>query len=346
MVNNGPARGKRSSKDKRATGGRPSKGSGPRSHGRGRPKKKDPVTPRAERSGWGSVAQHGAAGATHGQRLDESERADSFSPEERAKFEQREAKRKVRSDRTAALREEASAAVQRSGLNDPQEAEPIRTTVERQPIGNRKPVEFDVRAELIRRLEQPAADRKWKLYKRAGREFEQERFNDARVTLKPLREQITGIPDIHELYGLALYRLGHWHDAVEELETFRDVGSTVEQHPVLMDCHRALGNWADVDELWDELGSTSPRPDLVVEGRIVVASSYADRGNLDKALRVLEKGWKAPKNPELHHLRRAYALADLMDRSGAVPRSRKLFAWIAQHEPNFGDAAERAESLA
>jgi hypothetical protein len=40
------------------------------------------------------------------------------------------------------------------------------------------------------------------------------------------------------------------------------------------------------------------------------------------AVRELERGWSVPKRARDHHLRRAYALADLYERSGATPRAR------------------------
>jgi hypothetical protein len=52
-----------------------------------------------------------------------------------------------------------------------------------------------------------------------------------------------------------------------------------------------------------------------------------------------------PKSPRAHHLRRAYALADLFERAGDLPRARATFTWILRHDPAFADAAERAAAL-
>ena len=112
-----------------------------------------------------------------------------------------------------------------------------------------------------------------------------------------------------------------------------------------MDCYRAERRWSDIEFLWDELREISPSGALVVEGRIVMAGSFADRGNLREAVRLLEKGWKAPKRPHDHHLRRAYALADLYDRAGNIPRAREIFAWIVKFVPDFVDANERLKNL-
>ncbi|MDW3179394.1 MAG: hypothetical protein R8J94_18505 [Acidimicrobiia bacterium] len=330
------------------SGGRGSsgRGSGRGSGGRSSSRQATPKpTPRAERSGWGSVAQHGAAGATVGQRVSEQESEERFSLEEQQKFLKRQAKRAEIEKRTDGLREQARQAIERGGLPaDVPDTAGDTVTVERLPLPGRPPKPVHVEKEFARIAGKEKGERAWRLYKRAGKEFENEQFTDARKTIKPLAETYTMIADLHELHGLCLYRLGKWDEAIEELELFRAKSGTAEQHPVLMDCHRAMGHWADVDELWTELGELSPSADLVSEGRIVAAGALADRGFIDSGIRVLEKGWKIPREPMEHHLRRAYALADLLERDGKLPKSRKLFGWVASKAPDFGDAAERAES--
>ena len=176
--------------------------------------------------------------------------------------------------------------------------------------------------------------------------FASERYPDARRILRPIVEEAPGSPSARELLGLTQYRLGNWTDAARQLEALREVtGLSVDQHPVLADCYRALKKYALVDELWAELREASPSAELVNEGRIVVAGSLADRGRLADAIRELEKGWKAPKAPKFHHLRRAYALADLYERSGELPKARVLMGWVAGHDPEFADAAERAAAM-
>ena len=326
----------------RGTGSRSSRGGSSR-----RPSApKKPVAPaRAEQSGWGSVAQHGAAGATLGQRADEAEGPRSFSPEETRKFEQRQARRQKEADRINGLRLEAKAAIDRSGVGAPTTSRGSKVTVERRPLPSRPPRQKDARKELIRILGERNGDRAWKAYRRAAKEFEADRCSDAKVTLRPVVQRVPEIVDLRELYGLILYRLGMWEEAIDDLEYFRTHSGTAEQHPVLMDTHRALEHWADVDELWNELREASPSSALVNEGRIVRAGVEADRGDLRAAVQILEKGWKLPSKPLEHHLRRAYALADLYERSGNLAKSRALFDWIEQRDPHFGDVEERARNL-
>ena len=89
----------------------------------------------------------------------------------------------------------------------------------------------------------------------------------------------------------------------------------------------------------------SPSGDLVNEGRIVAAGALADQGDLRGAIALLEKGGRRLLVRE-HQLRRAYALADLYERSGTSVRAHELFRWIATKDPGFADAAQRASAAA
>lgn len=180
----------------------------------------------------------------------------------------------------------------------------------------------------------------------AATAFAEERYIDARRLLAAVVEEAPGSPTGRELYGLTFYRLGKWRECIRQLEELLVLEpGTTEQHPVLADANRALGRHSRVDELWSELREASPSAELVTEGRIVAAGSLADRGRLGDAVRTLEKGWKAPQRPKVHHLRRAYALADLYERAGDRPRARALFGWVAQANPHFADVEERYAAL-
>lgn len=219
------------------------------------------------------------------------------------------------------------------------------TPPRRSPRGARPPQARNG-ADLARAV---GTDRAPKLESRlqdASRAFERGRFPEARRILKPLADQAPGSASVHELLGLTHYRLGQWNAAVKELETFRTLTQSTEQHPVLADSYRALKRWPMVDELWDELRQASPSAELVAEGRIVVAGGLADRGRLTEAIKTLEPAVKMSKRPKPHHLRMAYALADLRERSGDIPGARDLFEWIARHDPDLADAADRADALA
>jgi tetratricopeptide (TPR) repeat protein len=181
--------------------------------------------------------------------------------------------------------------------------------------------------------------------KDASTAFRRERYEEARRILRQLAEQAPGAAPVRELYGLTLYRLGRWAQAKRELEAFRTQTGSTEQHPVLADCYRALGQYAEVEELWDELREASPSAELVAEGRIVAAGSLADQGDLPGAIALLERARLDVKRPKPHHLRLLYALADLYEQAGDIPRARDLFGRILRHDPAFFDAAERLKAL-
>jgi thioredoxin-like negative regulator of GroEL len=180
----------------------------------------------------------------------------------------------------------------------------------------------------------------------AGDAFSRGRFEDARRILRPLAQQAPRAAPVRELYGLSLYRLGRWAQAARELEAYRSLTGSAEQNPVLADSYRALGRYAEAEELWDELRAASPRAELVAEGRIVAAGALADQGRLDEAIDVLASAVnRAARKPQLHHLRMAYALADLYERAGDLPRARELFGRIAASDADFVDVDARLRAL-
>lgn len=176
--------------------------------------------------------------------------------------------------------------------------------------------------------------------------FERERYQDAKKGVMPIVKKCAGIPLVHEVAGLSLYRLGQWNDAADQLEQARAAshGSTTN-HPVLADCYRALRRYEKVDELWKELKEASPHPSIVAEGRIVAAGALADHGDLQGAVRLMHHGSQDPRKVQEYHLREWYMLGDLYDRSGDVIAARKMFGRIAAHDPHFSDVSERLSTL-
>jgi tetratricopeptide (TPR) repeat protein len=176
--------------------------------------------------------------------------------------------------------------------------------------------------------------------------YERERYRDALRIVSPLAERAPGSAAIRELLGLTLYRLGRWRGAIKELEVAEVLSGSVDHHPVLMDCHRALGNHTRVREVWDELRKGGAGIEVLTEGRIVLSGSLADQGKVRDAIAELEHGPMAIRNPKEHHLRLWYALAALYERAGEVPRARSLFRQVLEADPEFGDVAERYDALA
>jgi tetratricopeptide (TPR) repeat protein len=175
--------------------------------------------------------------------------------------------------------------------------------------------------------------------------YEKERYQDARRILRTLADEVPTSAAVRELYGLVLYRTGQWAQAARQLEAYRNLSGSFDQHPVLADCYRALRRYDDAEEIWDELRAASPSGDLVAEGRIVAAGSRADQGDLAGAIALLERADRRVKHPQERHLRQAYALADLYERAGDVPRARELFSRVAASDPDAFDVRQRLRSL-
>ena len=200
--------------------------------------------------------------------------------------------------------------------------------------------------ELVRAVGAPTAVKMEARLVEAASAFERGRPQDAMRLLRPLLRDAPDVPSVRELAGLALYRLGKWAEAARHLEAFRAATGSVEQDPVLADCYRALGRYAKVDALWEELREASPEPELMAEGRIVAAGSLADRGDVKGAIRLLERGPLEPRRVvQPYHLRLWYALADLHERAGDAPRARELFARVVEADAGLADAAERLHAL-
>ena len=203
----------------------------------------------------------------------------------------------------------------------------------------------EVASELEEATGPHKADRLAERLADASRAYERERYEDARRMVRPLIDQAPSSAAVRELLGLVEYRRGRWREAIKQLEAFRSLSGSVEQHPVLADAYRAIRRHRQVDELWEELRAASPSAALMAEGRIVVAGSLADRGDLTGAIQLLERGGTERKRAKDHHFRQWYALADLYERAGDIPRARDLFGRLTDMDPDAFDVADRLRSL-
>lgn len=179
----------------------------------------------------------------------------------------------------------------------------------------------------------------------AARAYRRERYAEARRLAEPLARNAPGVVAVRELHGLALYRLGRWKSAIKELEAAERLSGSLEHHPVLADCHRALGHHGEVQRLWDELRAGDPPAAVAVEGRIVTASDLADQGEVAAAIQLLERGPVDVRKPREHHLRLWYVLGTLYERVGDIPRARQLLERVLDADPDFPGALDRWRSL-
>ncbi len=312
--------------------------------------KLDPIPGNRE---WGGLARKGVLRVYHDDQkelemnLEEQESPETIElePEELERQEERQRKKAERDRRQEELQIEARAAIARAQKSPSRKKKQTPRPYKRKPITRGSSQLGEMQPRFRKSFGQERGKKNLKHFFESMKAYEEERFIDASRKIRPLVKVEHKIPEIYELFGLILYRTGEYQKAAEELENFRSFASSTDQHPVLMDCYRAGKRWNDVDYLWAELREVSPSGPVVIEGRIVMAGALADRGNLKEAVRVLEKGWKPPKRPQEHHLRRAYALADLYDRSGHLPRAREIFGWIVKFAPDFVDSKYRLKNL-
>ncbi|MGK2947675.1 MAG: tetratricopeptide repeat protein, partial [Acidimicrobiales bacterium] len=279
---------------------------------------------RGKDAGWGGVARKGA-----GRLRDEGPGNASSAFREAARARGSEWEPEVWVDE-GEVRDEAAGAVGRGRRRA--SAAPVEESIDPDPTLRRA-----VAPKAVEKLEAKV--------KEASRAFRRERYDEARKILRPIAEAAPTAESVRELLGLTYYRMGKWKLAVNELEAFRDLAGSTEQHPVLADCYRALGRHRKVAELWDDLRAASPSAALVAEGRIVYAGSLADQGKLADAIEVLEASKPPARKPQEHHLRVTYALADLHERAGDVPRARQLFRIVAAADPELGDVEHRLRAL-
>jgi tetratricopeptide (TPR) repeat protein len=249
-----------------------------------------------------------------------------------------------------AVRDEAEDAVGRGRRKGTDRQAPARgdeddeeTAVAQRESRRGKPREID--ADVRKAVGGSRAPRFEKRLRDASDAFRRGRYEDTRRMVRPLAEMAPQLPAVRELYGLTLYHLGRWQAAARELEAFRTLTASVEQHPVLADCYRALRRYNQVDELWQELSAASPGAALVAEGRIVAAGALADQGRIDDAIKLLEPGVRPARKAKEHHLRVAYVLADLYERAGDLPQARELFQRVFASDPSFVDVESRLRAL-
>lgn len=233
------------------------------------------------------------------------------------------------------VRDEAVRAVRRG------DAKPAPAKQVRKP----KALPDDVQGEVAREAGPAWAGRVQDRLRDAARAYERERYRDALKLLQPLAERAPGSAAIRELLGLTLYQLQRWRAAIKELEVAELLGGSVDHHPVIADCHRALGHHHEVERLWDELRRGGAGAAVLAEGRIVYAGALADGGKVHDAITLLEQGPQSVRNPKDHHLRLWYALAALYERAGEVPRARELFGRLLDADPEFADVADRYANL-
>jgi tetratricopeptide (TPR) repeat protein len=216
------------------------------------------------------------------------------------------------------------------------------------PVAKEPALPSEVVNELAAAVGQDHATKLSERMAAAARAYERDRYTEAFRITKKLADDVPESAAARELHGLVCYRLGRWSQAIGHLEAARLLGGDdISQLPVMMDCHRALHRHRRVAALWDELRANSPSPDILAEGRMVLASDLADQRKLNAAVDVLASAGAARnlRHPSDRHVRQWYVLADLYERAGDAAHARELFGRVAAADPELADAADRYAAL-
>jgi hypothetical protein len=246
-------------------------------------------------------------------------------------------------EREAIENREVEQWVDEGSLRDEAVAATKRATIRRADVDAE--IAPEVVAEIQAGIDPQRAKRLTDRLASASAALDRDRFEEALRMVTPLRRDLPQVAAVHEVSGLASYRLGKWRQAAASLELARQLRPDPALLPVLADCYRGLKRWNDVDSVWNDLRSASPTHEVMSEGRIVAAGALADRGELKAAIKLMMAGEKPPKKVRPHHLRQWYVIADLHDRAGDSITASRWFREIAAHDANFADVRDRLRAL-
>ncbi|HEY1761660.1 MAG TPA: tetratricopeptide repeat protein [Acidimicrobiales bacterium] len=272
----------------------------------------------AKRKGWGSVARKGAINITStGHELDDT-KSRARTPEPVADWEE-----VARAPRTPA---------------------PSKTKT-RAPYALPSDVAADVRKVFIG----TAYMREKMVFTltRAAEAYDRKRYEEALRLGRIVADATPGVAAVRELTGLAAYRADRWAMAKIHLRAYFTITEDPEHLPLVMDADRANHRYRAVEKTFEELNDHEATPEVLAEGRIVMAATWADQRKYDEAIELLTRAGatKNLRNPSYRHVRLWYALADVFDRAGDTASARELFARIVLAEPDAYDAAYRLEEL-
>lgn len=230
------------------------------------------------------------------------------------------------------VRDVARAATERATTTRPERREP-------------RPLDPDIGAELVDALGGQRGARLSERLAQASEALDRERFDEARRLAAAIAKEAPTVAAVQEVLGLASYRLGRYKPAVAALQAAQELHENPALLPVIADAYRGLRRWAAVERIWGQIKAASPPHHILAEGRIIMASSLADQGDIAGAIAVMEEGRKTPKRVRDHHLREWYVLGDLYDRLGDPIAARRWFTAVAGEAPTYVDVAERLRGL-
>lgn len=207
-----------------------------------------------------------------------------------------------------------------------------------------KELAAEVRAQL-RSLPEKLAQRVARHLAAAGAIIDDEPETAYQHTLAA-RSRAPRLAVVREAAGEAAYAAGHYTEALAELRAAKRMNGATAYLPIMADCHRALGNAKRAIELAKSPSVARFSAAAKAEMTIVEAGARRDLGQIDAALRTLERAPLNNKGREPWVVRLRYAYADTLEQAG---REQDALSWF--HRTNaidaeeITDAADRAEAL-
>lgn len=182
---------------------------------------------------------------------------------------------------------------------------------------------------------------------RAAEAYDRKRYEEALRLGRVVADATPGVAAVRELTGLAAYRAERWSMSKIHLRSYFTITGDPEHLPLVMDADRANHRYRAVEKTFEELQTSEPTAEVLAEGRIVMAATWADQRQFEEAIDLLIKAGAAKnlRNPSYRHVRLWYALADVYDRAGDTTAARELFARVVIAEPDAYDAADRVVEL-
>lgn len=184
-------------------------------------------------------------------------------------------------------------------------------------------------------------------FTRAAEAYDRHRFEESLRLGREVADQVPGVAAVRELTGLAAYRAERWAMSRIHLRAYFELTGDPEHLPKVMDCDRALRKYRGVEKAYGELSAAEASADVLAEGRIVMAGTWADQRKFAEAIDLLIRAGAVKKlrNPNYRHVRLWYALADVYDRAGDHASARELFSRIAASDPDAYDVQARLAEL-
>lgn len=182
---------------------------------------------------------------------------------------------------------------------------------------------------------------------RAAEAYDRKRYEEALRLGRVVANVTPGVAAVRELTGLGAYRAERWAMAKIHLRAYFTITGDPEHLPLVMDADRANHRYRAVEKTFEELEESEPMAEVLAEGRIVMAATWADQRRYDEAIDLLTRAGAAKnlRNPSYRHVRLWYTLADVYDRAGDTTAARELFSRVVIAEPDAYDAADRLTEL-